>query len=94
MINAPIQGTSADLTKIAMKKIDEHIKSEKHKNEMRLVLQVHDELVYEIKDSLVNEAVIHFKRLMETVLPNEDTLGVPIVVEAQVGDNWGEMQKI
>ena len=94
VINAPIQGTSADLTKIAMKKIDEHIKSEKHKNEMRLVLQVHDELVYEIKDSLVNEAVIHFKRLMETVLPNEDTLGVPIVVEAQVGDNWGEMQKI
>ena len=94
VINAPIQGTSADLTKIAMKKIDEHIKSEKHKNEMRLVLQVHDELVYEIKDSLVNEAVIHFKRLMETVLPGKDTLGVPIVVEAQVGDNWGEMQKI
>ena len=93
-INAPMQGTQADLIKIAMKKIDEHIKSEKHEDDVHLILQVHDELVYEVKDSLVDEAVKHFKRLMETVLPEEKIFGVPIVAEAQVGENWGEMEKV
>ena len=93
-INAPMQGTQADLVKIAMKRIDEYIKFEKLNNDVHLILQVHDELVYEVKDSLVNEVVKHFKQLMETVLPLEKTLGVPVVVEAQVGENWGEMQHI
>ena len=93
-INAPIQGTQADMIKIAMKKIDEHIRFEKHEDDMRLILQVHDELVYEVKSSLVNEVVKHFKRLMETVLPEEKTSGVPIIVEAETGENWGEMQHI
>ncbi|MDP2641723.1 MAG: DNA polymerase, partial [bacterium] len=93
-INAPIQGTQADMIKIAMKKIDEHIRLEKQENEVRLILQVHDELVYEVKDSLVTEVVKEFKRTMETVLPEDKTLGVPIVVEAQAGENWGEMKKI
>lgn len=93
-INAPIQGTQADLIKIAMKKIDEHIRSEKHEDDMRLILQVHDELVYEAKDSLVNEAAKHFKRIMETVLPEKETSGVPIIVEVEVGGNWGEMRHI
>jgi len=92
--NAPIQGTQADLIKIAMKRIDEHIKSEKHENDMRLILQVHDELVYEVKDSLVDEVLKHFKPLMETVLPEEKTLGVPIIVEIEIGENWGEMRHI
>ncbi|MDZ4206055.1 MAG: DNA polymerase, partial [Patescibacteria group bacterium] len=90
-INAPMQGTQADLIKIAMKRIDEHIRSEKHEDDMRLILQVHDELVYEAKDSLVNEAVNHFKQLMETILPEKKTFGVPIIAEAEVGKNWGEM---
>ncbi|MEX2013560.1 MAG: DNA polymerase, partial [Parcubacteria group bacterium] len=93
-INAPIQGTQADMIKIAMKKIDEHIRSGKQENEVRLILQVHDELVYEVKDFLINEVAKHFKQLMETVLPEEKTFGVPIVVEAQAGENWGEMKKI
>ncbi|MEX2013833.1 MAG: DNA polymerase [Parcubacteria group bacterium] len=93
-INAPIQGTQADMIKMAMKKIDEHIKSEEHENEIRLILQVHDELVYEVEDSLVDEVVKHFKQLMETVLLKDKTFGVPIVAEAEVGQNWGEMEKI
>lgn len=92
--NAPLQGTQADLTKIAMRRIDEHIKKEKHEHDVHLVLQVHDELVYEVKNSLVKEVAGHFKQLMETVLPEEQTLGVPIVVEARVGENWGEMEKV
>ena len=92
--NAPIQGTQADLIKIAMKRIDRHIKSAKHEDDIGLILQVHDELVYEVKDSLVNEVLKHFKPLMETVLPEEKTLGVPIMAEVNVGNNWGEMKKI
>jgi len=93
-VNAPIQGTQADLIKIAMKRIDEYIKSEKHDDDTHLILQVHDELVYEVKDSLISEVKKHFKQLMETILPKEKTLGVPITVETQIGENWGEMKKI
>ena len=93
-INAPMQGTQADLIKIAMKRIDDHLKSEKHEQDAHLVLQVHDELVYEVRNSLVDEAARHFKRLMETVLPAEKTFGVPIIAEVHVGDNWGEMHRL
>lgn len=93
-INAPIQGTQADLIKIAMKKIDDYLKREKHDNDIHLILQVHDELVYEVKNTLVDEAVKNLKRLMETVLPIEKTSGVPIVVETEVGENWEEMTRI
>ena len=93
-INAPIQGTEADLVKIAMKKIDEYIQSENNSEDIHLVLQVHDELVYEVKDSLVNETAKHLKKIMETILPEEKTLGVPIIAEASAGDNWGEMKEL
>jgi DNA polymerase I len=93
-VNAPIQGTQADMIKIAMKDIDGHIRKEKHEQDMHLILQVHDELVYEVKDSLVNEVIKHFKQLMEKALPKEKTLGVPIIAEVQVGDNWGEMREV
>jgi len=90
-INAPIQGTQADIIKIAMREIDDHIRKEKHENDMRLLLQVHDELVYEVKENLVAEVVAHFKNIMETVVPEDKMHGVPILVDARTGDNWGEM---
>ena len=93
-VNAPIQGTQADLIQIAMRKIDEHIQAEKNRENMRLVLQVHDELVYEVKEALVNEAAKHFKKIMEGVLASSESRGVPIVAEASVGDNWGEIKRI
>ncbi len=93
-INAPMQGTQADIIKIAMRKIDEHIKSEKHESDIHLILQVHDELVYEVKDFLVNEVVKHFKQIMEGVLAPSVSRGVPIIAEAQVGENWGEMEEV
>ncbi|MEK7186892.1 MAG: DNA polymerase [Patescibacteria group bacterium] len=91
-INAPIQGTQADIIKIAMKKIDGHIHKEKNEENMRLLLQVHDELVFEVKENLVEEAVTHLKNIMETVMPEDKTHGVPILVDARVGNNWGEME--
>lgn len=93
-INAPIQGTSADLTKIALKKIDDYIKEKKYENKVRLILQVHDELIYEVKNSLVEEIVKKFRPLMESALPKEKSFGVPIIVDVQVGENWGEMLNI
>lgn len=93
-INAPIQGTQADLIKIAMKKIDEYIKEHKWQEKVRMVLQVHDELVFEVENGLIDDAVKNFKRIMETVIPEEKLVGVPIVAEANTGDNWGEMKKI
>jgi len=94
VINAPVQGTSADLTKISMKSIDDYIKAGKHEKDIRLILQVHDELVYEVKESLVDEVVKSFKALMEKALPKDKAVGVPIIVEVQVGENWGEMSSI
>ena len=59
----------------------------------RMVLQVHDELVYEIKDSEMETLAPEIKRLMEEVeVPN--THGVPVLVEMKKGPNWGEMQSI
>ena len=93
-INAPIQGTQADLIKIAMKRIADYIESKKYSEDVRMILQVHDELVFEVKEKLINEAVKEFKKIMETVLPKEKMAGVPILAEAHVGDNWSEMSSI
>ena len=91
-INAPIQGTQADLIKIAMKNINEYIESKGLGEDVRMILQVHDELVFEVKTNLVDEVADDFKKIMETVLPEEKLLGVPILAEAHTGDNWGEMK--
>lgn len=92
-INAPIQGTQADLIKIAMRNIDDYIKKEGHENKINLILQVHDELVFEIKEELADKAARSFKELMENAIPKDMTSGVPILAEAHIGDNWGEMHK-
>jgi DNA polymerase I len=92
-INAPIQGTQADLIKIAMKKIDEHIKRHGEENKIHMILQVHDELVFEVAEELVDEAAKRFKKIMEGALDPSRSRDVPIVAEANTGDNWGEMRR-
>jgi len=93
-INAPIQGTEADIIKISMKRIDDYIKEQKLEKEIYPVLSVHDEIVYEVHESLVEKVVGEFKKIMEEALPSEKTLGVPIVADASVGKNWGEMKSL
>jgi DNA polymerase-1 len=93
-VNAPIQGTEADIVKIAMVRIDEALKKGKLENDVHLVLQVHDELVYEIKKSYVKEAAVLIKDIMQSVIPLKEIKGVPILAEAYQGKNWGEMEKI
>jgi len=93
-INAPIQGTQADIIKIAMKEINSYIKEQKQDDSIRMILQVHDELVFEVKESLIDEAITCFKEIMEDTIPEEKLYGVPIVAEANLGDNWGEMERV
>ncbi len=93
-INAPMQGTQSDIIKIAMGRIDERLTKSDFQEKVYLLLQVHDELVYEIKNNLVDELSPKIKEIMEGVLSLEETKGIPIVANAAAGDNWGEMDKI
>jgi len=91
-INAPIQGTSADIIKIAMKKIDEFIEKNKLENRVHLILQIHDELIYEISDGLIKDTPPKLIEIMESVLAPEKIFGVPILANFEIGQNWGEMR--
>ncbi len=86
-INHPIQGTAADLMKMAMVAVQEELKEDK---EIKMLLQVHDELVFEVKKG---EEVKLAKRLKE-VMENVAKLRVPIKVEVKFGTNWEEMEGI
>lgn len=92
-INAPIQGTSADVIKIAMIRVDDFLKKTGLYDSAHLILTVHDELVYEVKESAVEEVRKEIARIMENIIPLKDTNGVPLVVSSKVGDNWGDMKK-
>src|SRR5690606_6348506 len=87
-INAPIQGTQADIIKKAMVEADAMLKREKATDDAHLLLQVHDELVYEIRDERVLELAEKLKRVMEEALPEELAGGVPIIAEAKQGSDW------
>jgi DNA polymerase-1 len=93
-INAPIQGTEADIIKLAMIEVDKFLSEKNLKNEARLLLQVHDELVYEIKENLVASLAPEIKKMMESVISPKETSGVVCVADVSIGDNWGEMKKI
>ena len=93
-INAPIQGTEADIIKIAMARVAEFLRKEKLADKVFLLLQVHDELVYEITNDLVKEIAPKIKDIMENILSLVETKGVPIIADVSVGDNWGNMRKL
>lgn len=87
-INFPIQSLAADVIKVAMINIGREIRNKKP--EIGMLLQVHDELVFEVKENKVQKYIELIKPLMEEAI----RLSVPVVCEAKIGDNWGEMEKI
>lgn len=91
-INAPIQGTSADIIKLAMIHIHEYIKKEGLADDAFLLLQVHDELVFEIRDGMVEKVLPELERIMQSVLLPEQMRGVPLKVNAKMGESWGEAE--
>ena len=85
-INHPVQGTAADLMKLAMINLHKKINQEFAPDQIKMLLQVHDELVFEVKDDLVK----HAKKIIQYEMENVYKLRVPIEVEIGVGKNWGE----
>ncbi len=93
-VNAPIQGTEADIIKLAMIEINKFLDSKGILKDVRLLLQVHDELVFEVKEGIVESVVPEIKRIMESIIDPRKTNGIVCVTEASVGDNWAEQQPV
>lgn len=83
-INAPMQGTAADLIKLAMLAVDRWIA--RSGTDARMIMQVHDELVFEVRESEVDPT----REQIRTCMVSVATLAVPLVVDIGVGDNWDE----
>jgi DNA polymerase-1 len=84
-VNTPLQGTAADLIKIAMIRIDAALRERELKS--RMTLQVHDELVFEVPEEEVDAVRTLVRDQMENVHP----LTVPLLVEVGVGNNWRDL---
>lgn len=83
-INMPIQGTAADMIKIAMIRIDATLRAQRL--ETKMILQVHDELVFDVPEKELSVVKSFVVELMQSALP----MSVPVVVETGVGNNWLE----
>lgn len=88
-INAPIQGTEADIVKLAMVKIDEYLKKENLKDKVKMLLQIHDEILFEVDSEIVEKVAPKIVEIMESVFEGKETRGVPVIVDASVGRSWG-----
>ncbi|MCX6800418.1 MAG: DNA polymerase I [Candidatus Falkowbacteria bacterium] len=89
-INTPMQGSAADLIKIAMIDVAKYLED---KPDCKMLLQIHDELIFEVAESEVKKYAQALKEIMEKAT-NNIKLKVPIVVDTETGDNWGELEKI
>jgi DNA polymerase-1 len=83
-INAPMQGTAADIIKAAMIAVDEWIQSTEVP--VRMIMQVHDELVFEVAEDFIDEA----RETIRALMAGATELSVPLLVDVGVGDNWDE----
>ena len=105
-VNMPIQGTSADFIKLAMVRVDKALEERGLKDKVFLLLQIHDELLFEIKEKVVVKAIPIIKEAMESVYPLKgkevelvaeqykkiNLPDMPIEVNVETGDNWEEME--
>ncbi len=87
-VNMPIQGTAADVIKIAMVNISNEIKLQKMQSKMSI--QVHDELIFEIAPGELME----MQMMVTTMMPAAMDLAVPLLVEAKTGPTWGDMDSV
>ena len=85
-MNAPIQGTAADIMKLAMLRVDEALKREGL--DARIVMQVHDELVIEVRDEQIEKC----RQLVKSEMEAAAEISVPLTVDVTVGKNWLEQE--
>ena len=83
-INAPLQGSAADIIKKAMIDIDKYLSAEM--KEVKMIMQVHDELIFEAPEEIAQETLTLVKKMMEETAK----LDIPLIVDAQIGANWNE----
>ena len=83
-INAPLQGSAADIIKKAMIDVDHWIGDDNP--DIKMIMQVHDELIFEVKKSFATEALEQVTSLMESAVK----LDIPLIVDANQGANWNE----
>jgi len=94
-LNAPIQGTSADMIKLAMIHVNEWLTASTHNKDARLILQIHDEIIFEVKEHFVDEFEKQVVTLMHDVLNNsylKYDSPVPLLVHSSIGNHWGELK--
>ena len=87
-VNMPIQGLAADIIKIAMVKIQKFIKEEHMEKDVITLIQIHDELILEVKSEIMKKIVPLFKNIMESATKLE----VPLKADVRIGSKWGEME--
>ena len=87
-INAPIQGAAADIIRFAMINIDKKIREKKL--DTVLLVQIHDELLFESKDSVIKKEMAKIKREMENAIDEDYNFSVPLIVDANSAKNWND----
>jgi DNA polymerase-1 len=85
-VNAVFQGSAADLIKLSMIEIEQYIAKEQIDGAM--LLQIHDELIFEIEQSIVDEVADKLKSMMENIME----LDIPLVCSVSIGNSWGELK--
>jgi DNA polymerase-1 len=86
-INMPVQGTSADIIKVAMVNLDREMAVKKLKS--KLLLQVHDELILEVPEEELEEMKGLLRQVMSSAIP----LSIPLKVDIKTGANWGQLEQ-
>ncbi|MBI4055520.1 MAG: DNA polymerase I [Elusimicrobia bacterium] len=87
-INTPIQGSSADIIKVAMIRIHQKLKTEKGMGNIKLLLQIHDDLIFEVPEEELRSAAAWIRKEMENAI----SLEVPLTVDVKWGKNWAELK--
>lgn len=93
-INAPIQGTQSDIIKLAMITIDALLEKEGKREDAHLILQVHDEIIFEVKEEALSELAPRILSAMADIVPSNKTKGVPIIAKALAGSRWSELKPL
>jgi DNA polymerase-1 len=86
-INMPIQGLASDIIKLAMIKSYDFIKQNHYEDQVRLILQIHDELIFEIKTEIMKEVAPQ----LENIMSHAFDLSVPLKTSSAISDNWGDL---